>query len=224
MSEENRFAEFIARMAHDLRSPLTSVKGFSSTLLNRWDRFSDEQRLQLLDTIHKDAERMSRIVSEVVDLARAEVGRLQLRSAYVPVGELANKAFAHLRDIPGAERVSIDAADAVVWGDAARLEHVLFNLLENAVKFSDEGDITLKARRANGEVEISIIDHGTGVAEDRFDEIFAGPLLPGSSKSGGLGLYLSRQLVEAHGGSIDVTSEVGAGSTFTLRLPAEPPE
>ena len=224
MSEENRFAEFIARMAHDLRSPLTSVKGFSSTLLNRWDRFSDEQRLELLDTIHKDAERMSRIVSEVVDLARLETGLLQLRSAYVPMADLASKAFGHLRDVPGAERVSLDVGDVVVWGDAARLEHVLFNLLENALKFSDEGAIELKAQQRNGEIEISIADRGKGIEPERLEEIFSGPLPPGSSKTAGFGLYLARRLADAHGGSLQVSSEVGAGSVFTLRLPSRPPD
>src|SRR5688572_15300924 len=94
--ENHRFAEMISKIAHELRSPLTSIKGFSSTLTQRWDRFTDEQRFQFVETIHADSERMGRIVSEVLDLARIESGRLQLSPRPTSVSGVAETATEHV--------------------------------------------------------------------------------------------------------------------------------
>lgn len=220
-----RFAELIGKIAHELRSPLTSVKGFSATLMKRWDRFTDEQRLQFVQTIHADAERMGRIVSEVLDLARLEAGQLELNLDKLDLAGVMEKAASNLAGMAGAERVAIDAEPGLVaWADADRLEHVLTNLVENAIKFSDSGAITVSGRSVDGWVELSVTDEGIGIDEDRMAELFSGPA-PAGQRTGpsgsGLGLYLTRLLVEAHGGSIAVSSEPGGGSTFTARIPQE---
>lgn len=220
MTDNARFADMISKIAHELRSPLTSVKGFSATLVKRWDRFTDEQRLQFIQTIHHDAERMGRIVSEVLDLARLEAGRLELQIQPVGLHDVASKAVANHSSLGGADRVRIDIDEAVtVQADPERLGHALSNLVENAIKFSDEGPIVVAA--SDGAITVS--DDGVGIAADLVGEIFSGPA-PHAQKSGpsgtGLGLYLTRRLIEAHGGSITVDSEVGKGSTFTIRLPA----
>jgi len=222
-----RFAELIGKIAHELRSPLTSVKGFSATLIKRWDRFTDEQRLQFVETIHADAERMGRIVSEVLDLARLEAGRLELQLARLDVAAVMEKAASNVAELAGAERVAIDVEPGLVaWADADRLEHVVTNLVENAIKFSDAGAITVSARSVDGWVELSVTDEGIGIEEERIGELFSGPA-PSGQRTGpsgsGLGLYLTRLLVEAHGGTIAVDSEAGAGSTFTVRIPQERP-
>jgi signal transduction histidine kinase len=220
MTDDARFADMISKIAHELRSPLTSVKGFSATLVKRWDRFTDEQRLQFIETIHHDAERMGRIVSEVLDLARLEAGRLELQVQPVSLREVAAKAVANHSDLGGAERVRIEVGeDVVVQADPERLGHALSNLVENAIKFSDEGAIVVAA--SDGEITVS--DEGVGIPDDLAGDVFSGPA-PHAQKSGpsgtGLGLYLTRRLVEAHGGSISVESRPGKGSTFTIRLPA----
>jgi len=222
-----RFAELIGKIAHELRSPLTSVKGFSATLIKRWDRFTDEQRLQFVETIHADAERMGRIVSEVLDLARLEAGRLELQLARLDVAAVMEKAASNVAELAGAERVAIDVEPGLVaWADADRLEHVVTNLVENAIKFSDAGAITVSARSVDGWVELSVTDEGIGIEKERIGELFSGPA-PSGQRTGpsgsGLGLYLTRLLVEAHGGTIAVDSEAGAGSTFTVRIPQERP-
>ena len=227
-NDNQRFADMISKIAHELRSPLTSVKGFSSTLVKRWDRFTDEQKFQFVETINADADRMSRIVSEVLDLARLEAGRLELHAVSVEVLPVAERALANQSALPGADRVEIDVAPEVrVWADPERLGHVLNNLIENAVKFSDEGPIRITTSPDGDKVAIVVADSGVGIEPDRLEHVFSGPAPAGgrSTPSGtGLGLYLSRRLVEAHGGSIEVESELEKGSTFTVTLPAQGPE
>lgn len=223
--KEARVADMITKIAHELRSPLTSIKGFSSMLVSRWDRFTDEQRLQFVDTIRADAERMGRIVSEVLDLARLEAGRLELHPVQVSVVDIVARANARMTELPGADRVSISVpSDLIAWADPDRLEHVVANLLENAIKFSDEGVITVEAHSDDAAwVHINVTDLGVGIEEDRVGTVFSGPAPASGAKStpsgSGLGLYLSRGIIEAHGGSIVVSSEVDQGSVFTITLP-----
>ena len=228
MSDDQRFAEMISKIAHELRSPLTSVKGFSSTLIKRWDKFTDEQKFQFVETINADADRMGRIVSEVLDLARLETGRFELRAIETEIRPIAEKAAGHHSDLPGADRVEVIVPEGLkAWADPERLGHVLTNMVENAVKFSDEGPIEISGRAVDGgQVEITISDHGVGIEPDRVPDVFSGPAPVGqrATPSGtGLGLYLSRLIVEAHGGTLSVESELDKGSTFTMLLPAEGP-
>ncbi len=228
MSEAPRFAEMISKIAHELRSPLTSVKGFSATLIKRWDRFTDEQRLQFVETIHSDAERMGRIVSEVLDLARLETGRLELHPTIVGIHALAAKAAENSSALLGADRIELDIDEGLTaWGDAERLGHVVGNLIENAVKFSDEGPIKVSAHRTNHMVELVVEDRGVGIEEDRLPHVFEGPAPHGgkATPSGtGLGLYLSRRLIEVHGGTIEARSKLGEGSTFVMTIAAQGPD
>jgi signal transduction histidine kinase len=217
----------ISKIAHELRSPLTSVKGFSATLIKRWDRFTDEQRKEFVETIHSDAERMSRIVSEVLDLARLETGRLELHPTQVNVHAIVTKMADQYQHLPGSDRVQVKIDDGLTaWADADRMGHVIGNLIENAVKFSDEGPIEVTATRTNGTVELVVVDGGVGIDPDLLPRVFDGPAPVGgkATPSGtGLGLYLSKRLVEAHGGTIKADSEVGRGSTFVVTMAAESP-
>lgn len=219
------FAELISKIAHELRSPLTSVKGFSATLVKRWDRFTDEQRLQFVETIHADAERMGRIVSEVLDLARLEANRLEIHPQDAGISEVASQSAEHLAGLTGGERVSVDVDKVLTaYVDPERLGHMLRALIENAIKFSDEGAIEVTAKRVEGEIEIKVSDQGIGIEAGRLPDLFSGPGPTGqrSGPSGtGLGLYLTRRLAEAHGGRLQVESTPDIGSVFTLCLPAE---
>jgi signal transduction histidine kinase len=220
---DTSFAELISKIAHELRSPLTAVQGFSGTLVKRWDRFSDEQRLQLVETIYADAQRMGRVISEVLDLARMESGRLELSLAEVVVADVAERTGANAARLPGADRLEVHVDDELkVWADATRLEHVLDNLVENGIKFSEEGPVVLAARSADSMVEISVSDRGIGIAPERMSELFSQPAPSGQASAptgSGLGLYLAKRLIEAHGGSLSVDSKPEVGSTFVVRLP-----
>lgn len=212
-------------MAHELRSPLTSIKGFSSMLVSKWDRFDDEQKFEFVETIHYDAERMSRIVAEVLDLARMEAGRLELSPTNTTVASAADAAVEAVRHLDGSGRVHVDVpGDVAVYADPGRVANILSNLLENGVKFSDIGAVTVSATASGDEVEIVVTDSGVGIEADRLPHIFEGPAPEAGAKAGpsgtGLGLYLTRGLVELHGGSIEAASKPGEGSTFTVRLPA----
>lgn len=222
MSEE-RFAEMVSKMAHELRSPLTSVKGFSATLVDKWDRFNDEQRQELIGTIHQDAERMGRIISEVLDIARAEAGRLELARTQVNVGDLIAKVTESIGAQGSIDRVEISVPeDLTVFADEERLGHVVHNLIENAVRFSEEGPISIAAEGDGSGIAIQVADEGIGIEPDRVDSVFDGPGPRGqmvTPRGTGFGLYLARKLVQAHGGTIAVSSELGRGSTFTITLP-----
>ncbi|MFN2388541.1 MAG: sensor histidine kinase [Actinomycetota bacterium] len=225
MSDDHSFAELIAKIGHELRSPLTSVRGFSSTLVQRWERFDDAQKRGFVHTIHQEAERMTRIVSEVLDLARVTSGDLQLQRGPVEVATVAAAARARLGGLSGAERVRLDVPeDLLVDADRNRLEQMLFLLLENAVRFSDAGAVTLTAAKGpDATTEIAVKDAGPGIEQARLETLFSGPNespTKASPRGSGLGLLLCRQLAEAHGGSIGVTSGPGVGSTFRIRLPA----
>lgn len=225
---EPRFAELISKIAHELRSPLTAVQGFSGTLVKSWDRFDDTQRRQLVGTIHTDAVRMGRIISEVLDLARMEAGRLELVRAELDVAAVFERALARVAHLAGAERVVTKVEGGVtVWADAARLENIVGNLVENAVKFSDRGAVELAAGRAGGGwVEIAVTDEGVGIAAERMADLFSGPAPAGQSSGpsgSGLGLHVTKRLVDAHGGTIEALSEPGKGSRFTVRLPEKGP-
>jgi signal transduction histidine kinase len=224
--EDARFAELISRIAHELRSPLTSVKGFSSTLVRRWDRFTDEQRYQFVETIHADAERMARILSEVVDLARLEADKLELYPQRTEIDQVASRAVGQLTDAPGSDRVQMDIGQGLyAWVDPTRLERVVFTLVENAIKYSESGPVRISSSEADGTVELVVSDEGIGIDSSRLPGIFEGPgPREQTAPSGtGLGLLLARKLVEAQGGSISAQSSTPGGSTFTVRLPSEPP-
>jgi signal transduction histidine kinase len=216
------FAELISKIAHELRSPLTSVKGFSATLTSRWERFTDEQRRELVGVIHSDAERMGRIIAEVLDLARLETGRIELHRQITPLAPIAERALADRSQLEGADRVKLAVpADLTAWADPDRFLHVATNLIENAMKFSEDGEILVSGRAADGKTVFEVADHGVGIEEERIATVFMGPGPKGqrSTPSGtGLGLYLTRRLIETHGGTIDVRSEPGKGSTFTVTL------
>ncbi|MEA2507566.1 MAG: hypothetical protein QOH48_2184 [Actinomycetota bacterium] len=225
--EDARFAELISGIAHELRSPLTSVKGFSSTLIKKWDRFSDEQRYQFVESIHSDADRMARIVSEVVDLARLEAERLELYPQDTDIHEAADRAVGELAEVPGAERIVLEIPEGCrAWVDPVRLQRMIFNLVENAIKYSDAGPVIVRATQSNGTVDVVVSDEGIGIDPARVAGLFDGPGPSGQrvGPSGtGLGLLLTRKLAEAQGGTVSVENRAPQGSSFTVRLPAQAP-
>jgi signal transduction histidine kinase len=235
-------AQLLSTVAHELRSPLTSVKGFSATLLRRWDRFSDDQKRLMLETIEADADRVTRLISELLDISRIDAGRLEVRRQPVDLVAAAHK---HVERMVASgyddHRFVVKAPQPLpeVWADPDRVDQVLGNLLENAVRHGS-GTVTLTvvpdpvdlsanpngigASSQQGAVAVSVADEGEGIQEDHYPLVFT-RFWHGRSRGGtGLGLYVVRGLVEAHGGRISVGRAEGGGAMFRFTLPAGAPE
>jgi PAS domain S-box-containing protein len=225
----------ISTVAHELRSPLTSVKGFTATLLRRWDRFTDDQKRLMLETIEHDADRVTRLITELLDISRIDAGRLQVRRQPVDVVATARRHVERMVASGHAESrfVVTDGGQLPeVWADPDRLDQVLSNLLENAVRHGD-GTVTMEvmATKQDGPaghpvdaVAVVVSDEGEGIAEEDMQRVFT-RFWHGSRRGGtGLGLYLVRGLVEAHGGHVQVGRGPAGGAQFRFTLPAGAPE
>jgi PAS domain S-box-containing protein len=223
-------AALISTVAHELRSPLTSVKGFSSTLLHRWERFTDDQKRLMLQTIEADADRVTRLITELLDISRIDTGRLQVRRQPVDVRAAIKRhierfvASGHERD-----RFSLEASEDLpeTWADPDRLDQILANLMENAVRHGD-GTVSLSVTAAtqNGSeaIAVTVSDQGEGIAPENYSLVFT-RFWHGSRRGGtGLGLYVVRGLVEAHGGQISVGASRTGGAQFRFTLPSGAPE
>jgi PAS domain S-box-containing protein len=221
-------AELITTLAHELRSPLTSVKGFTSTLLHRWERFPDDQKRFMLATVNDDADRVTRLINELLDVSRIEAGRLELRRRPVEMAKIAGDVVERFKLDPDRHTFGISFPDAFpeVYADADKVAQVLTNLVENAVKYSDGGKVTVSGEVVDGSAEVAVRDQGIGIPADQIPLIFTKFYRRGGrgAPSGtGLGLYIARGLVEAHGGRISVSSEVGQGTEVRFRLPLSGP-
>ncbi|MBL8910530.1 MAG: sensor histidine kinase KdpD [Archangium sp.] len=229
-TEELR-SSLLSTVSHDLRTPLAVVTGAASTL--RDDReLSDDNRQQLVETIVDEAERLERVVRNLLDMTRVQAGALKVKKEWVPVDELIGSARTRLskvlagRDIT--TRVSPDAP--FVHADPALFEQVLFNLLDNAAKYTPAGSpLELEVTRRDETTRLAVSDRGPGVPEEErerlFDKFYRGPSAQ-AAPGAGLGLAICRGIIEAHGGTLHVEGREGGGATFVITVPrdGEPPQ
>jgi len=219
--DDERTIELIATVSHEIRSPLTTIKGFTKTLLDRWDRLDDEIKIEMLQAINADADRVTRILTELLDVSRLEAGKLPLHIQSVAVERLAGEVVAALGTRSDKHTVRLDGSECMLAGDPDKLRQVLTNFIENAQKYTDGGEIVVSCATQDKWVTVTVADEGPGVPGDLIDlvfEKFARRDLPGSPTGTGLGLYICRGLVEAQGGEIGVTV-TDDGSRFWFRLP-----
>lgn len=217
-------SEVISAVAHELRSPLTSVKGFTSTLLRRWDRFDDEAKKHLLATINADADRVTRLIGELLDVSRLEAGRLPLLRRMVQLSDVASRVVERIRPQAQNHELAYEFPEHFpqVYADPDKIEQVLTNLVENAVKYTAGGQVRVLGSLHDSTVQVAVSDEGQGVAaEHRFQvfQRFFRQRDDASNPGTGLGLYISKGLVEAHGGRIWVDSADTGGAVFTFTLP-----
>lgn len=219
-------ADLVSTVAHELRSPLTSVKGFTATLLAKWDRFPDEQKKLMLETVNADADRVTRLLTELLDVSRIDAGRLEMRRQVVDLPAVVRKAFAGRVASGEAEERFIVTGDAVLpemWLDPDKVEQVVANLVENAVRHGRGAvHVSISASEAPSGAYLVIHDEGDGIPEDALGRVFAKFWRAGSRRGGtGLGLYIVKGLVEAHGGTVEAgRSASTGGAEFRLLLPA----
>jgi signal transduction histidine kinase len=221
--------EVVSTVSHELRSPLTSVKGYTSLLLNRWDRLADPQKRMMLEQVHHDADRVTRLVTELLDISRLETGRLVLRRQMVDLDAVAHAVVEHVQmEYPELEaEISFPAEFPSVYADPDKVEQVLTNLVENAAKYADPKGIRVSGEVGTGDeegmVSVSVADKGEGIPGSDLPRIFTKFFRRAETRptGSGLGLWISRGLVEAHGGKLMADSTLGTGSTFRFTIPSK---
>ena len=222
-SGERSGIAIISTVSHELRSPLTSVKGYTSLMLNRWDRLKDEQKRTMLEQVHHDADRVTRLVTELLDISRLETGRLVLRRQMVDLAPLARSVVEKVgMAIPELDCTVAFPSDLPwVYADPDKVEQVLTNLVENAAKYGSPKAMQVTGELEEGAVAVAVRDTGEGIPPEDLPRVFTKFFRRdhGRPTGTGLGLWISQGLVEAHGGSLTAASTVGDGSTFRFTLP-----
>jgi signal transduction histidine kinase len=223
-------SDFLASMSHELRTPLNAIIGFSQVLREGMVGEVNEKQREYLEDILSSGNHLLSLINDVLDLSKVEAGQVELDVAPFSLRDALESGVVMVRERATKGGVQLTIAESsdvnVVEGDERRVRQVIFNLLSNAVKFTPEGgSVDVRAAQVNGDVQVSVADTGPGIARDDLDRIFeqfqqteAGL----EQREGtGLGLALSKRLVELHGGRIWVESEIGEGSTFVFTLPSE---
>jgi signal transduction histidine kinase len=226
--------DFVSTVSHELRTPLTSIKGFADTILRAGDRLDTSQQKRYIGIIKDQADRLTRLVEDLLAVSRLESRKLQLTIRAIPLDQTVQRVVLNLTEKAQNHQIitRIPPGLPAVWADADRLEQILTNLIDNAIKYSPpQTTVTVGARvidRTSDHheemLEFWVTDEGGGIAKEQLPEIFTkftrldNPLVQ-KTEGTGLGLYITKSLVLALGGSIRVDSVPGA-TTFTVRLPA----
>jgi len=228
---ERSRADLVSTVAHELRSPLTSVKGFTATLLAKWHRFTDDQKRVMLETVNADADRVTRLITELLDVSRIEAGRLEVHRQVTDIAERAGKVIAgRIAAGESLDRFQLTGHGGVpeMWLDPDKIDQILGNLIENALRHGD-GTVTIEVQAAPGASPgggacVSVRDQGEGIAPEYAPRVFRQFWRAKRRGGTGLGLYIVKGLVEAHGGTITVQTAPGGGAEFRFTLPAGAPD
>jgi signal transduction histidine kinase len=219
-------ADLLAEAAHEIRTPLTSLKGFAAVLARRWDRFTDGQRLLMVQTIGADADRLARLVSTILDIARIDAGRFTMRPRPLDLAKATRKQIDLMVSAghePSTFVVDVRGPLPETWADPDQMEQVLTNLLENAVRHG-AGTVTIvvqPARHEGGEATaVEVSDQGAGLPEGAGARVFGKFWSGGSNAGTGLGLYVVKAIIEAHGGTVEAANVPDGGAVFRFVLPA----
>jgi signal transduction histidine kinase len=222
-------SEFLANMSHELRTPLNAIMGFSQVLRERMFGEVNEKQEEYLNDILSSGNHLLSLINDVLDLSKVEAGQVELDVAPFSLRDALERGALMVRERATNDGVQVAVAAGpevdVVEGDERRIRQVIFNLLSNAVKFTPAGGtVDVRAARVDGEVRVSVADTGPGLAAEDHERIFEEFQQTGAGaeqrEGTGLGLALSKRLVELHGGRIWVDSDLGQGSTFVFTLPA----
>jgi GAF domain-containing protein len=221
-------SEFLANMSHELRTPLNAIIGFSEVLSERMFGELNEKQEEYLKDIHVSGQHLLSLINDILDLSKIEAGRMELELTDFNLPTTLDNALTLVRERAArhgiALTMSVDERVEQVRADERKIRQVVLNLLSNAIKFTPEGGrIEVRAVPVYGSVEVSVTDTGVGIAPEDQEAIFEEFRQVGTAdkkvEGTGLGLALSRKLIELHGGRIWVQSQVGAGSTFTFTIP-----
>lgn len=228
--QARRKAQFMADVAHGVRTPLTSIKGYADLLLMKKDGITPSENEKYLAVISSNADRLARLVGDLLDSERLESGLVPLDLQLIRLDAILRHEVVSFEEAARAKGLKMDASiedDLWVEADADRLAQLLSDLLSNAVKYTEQGSISVEALRREKTITVSVHDTGVGIASEELDKVFSrffrSKLDADETVEGtGLGLFIAKAIAERCGGRIDVESVQGGGSTFTLVLPADP--
>jgi signal transduction histidine kinase len=214
-------------MSHELRTPLNAIIGFSQVLKQQMYGPLNERQAEYVDDVLSSGQHLLNLINDILDLAKVEAGRMELQPSTFELPELLENAASMVRERATRQgtglTVATDGSVGAMEGDERKIKQILFNLLSNAVKFTPSGGTVTLAARAEGEqVVISVHDTGIGISAEDQEKIFEEFYQVGASRTQegtGLGLALTRRLVELHHGHLTVESEPSVGSTFTATMP-----
>jgi signal transduction histidine kinase len=224
-------ADVVSAVAHEIRSPLTTVKGFTATVLAKWDRLTDDQKRTMLHAVEADADRVNRLLSDLLDVSRIDAGRLTLHPQVVDLPAAVERVLAgRVASGDSPDRFALQVAGPLpeTWLDPDRVAQVLGNLVENAVRHG-AGQVSVSVTAAHTPsgapaAVLTVADQGTGIRPDARHRIFRpfwrGDRAGDRSGGSGLGLHIVKGLVEAHGGTVDVDEAPGGGARFRVLFPA----
>jgi two-component system phosphate regulon sensor histidine kinase PhoR len=222
-------SDFVAITSHELRTPITAIRGFVKTLVRSRDRLSTEQLSSFMEIIDRQSSRLARLVEDLLFVSRIEAGAVRLSPEPIDLGPFLRESIEAFGP-EGRSRIELRVHDdgATVVADGQRLDQILRNLLENALKFSPgDAAVTVSADTPDGALRLEVTDRGVGIAAadlplifERFHQV--GQVMTRENEGAGLGLYITKRLVEAMGGTIEVSSTLGEGSTFTVTFPGPP--
>ena len=224
-------SQFLSNMSHEFRTPLNAIIGFTEVLQDKIPGPLNADQLEYLGDIHDGGQLLLRLINDVLDLSKVEAGRLELFYETFSIAQMVRESITTLRGLAEKKGLSIQLnlpPDlGLITADQIRFKQVLYNLLSNAVKFTDKGEITVSAMIENQQLHLTVTDTGIGIRSEDMDRIFVEFSQVDASNSSrhegtGLGLALSKRLVEVHGGRIWVESTFGVGSTFHVVLPLRP--
>jgi signal transduction histidine kinase len=219
-------SDLVATVAHELRSPLTGVKGFVATLLSKWDKLNDEQKKMMLETVNVDADRLTRLIAELLDVARIDTGRLSLYPRPVDFRAAVDRVVASVRAGTGREVVfEVDGELPTISADPDKLAQVITNLVDNAIRHG-EGTVRLTASPIRHEaaydgVLLHVDDQGDGISPSIRSRVFTKFWKHGTRGGSGLGMYIIHGLVHAHGGAVDIDDSPSGGARVSILWPTD---
>ena len=220
-------SDLVATVAHELRSPLTGVKGFVQALLNRWDKLNDDQKKLMLTTVNADADRLSRLIAELLDVARIDTGRLQLYRRPADAAELVRRITGSV-GAGTARAIELECGPDLppVHVDPDKFTQVVTNLVENGVRHG-EGTVRVRVQRhahddAPDGVRVTVADEGEGIPAEMRRRVFTKFWTGGARGGSGLGLYLVNGLVRAHGGAVTIDDTPDGGAMLSCTWPGVP--
>jgi len=226
----NKKTRFFSGISHEIRAPLSSICSFSEILLN-YSEVDDETRREFIGIINQESERLTQLINEILDLTRLESGKIEWHMDSINLEEIGQSAVKVMAPLAKDKGIPIETRFpgkglSSVRGDRSRILQVILNLLTNAIKFTSHGKITVGIEEMPNEIMVSVIDAGEGIYPEEKEKIFEefyriGDNLAGRPKGSGLGLSISKRIIEAHGGKIGVESKLGEGSTFFFTIPKE---